>query len=164
MQTRRCDPQREAAFLFEIFAELRAPELSASGLDAKALRDLLAMQHVCQLGWYRQLYPQARHELLLHDELAVGYWLIDDAGAALTLVDFALLASVRGQGFGQRALRALQRRAAKRSGAIRLRVRRDSPARRLYERCGFEVAEADELDLAMEWRAAQPHTTASDGR
>ena len=54
-------------------------------------------------------------------------------------VSIGVKAHFRGQGVGEKLLRALITEAAQRSVGLCLSVRQDNPARRLYERMGFRV-------------------------
>lgn len=58
----------------------------------------------------------------------------------INIHDLAVVPKARGQGFGERLLMAVQKK-AKQLGCckITLEVRDDNPARRLYERFGFET-------------------------
>ncbi len=143
----------DAEFVFRVFSEARTHELRAAGLDDASLETLLRMQHRAQQASYRQAYPGAERVVLLSRDTPVGYALIDRAHDAFTLLDLALLEGHRGCGLGGSVLRALQREAAERRVLIRLHVRPENPARRLYQRLGFEVIARSELELTMEWRA-----------
>jgi ribosomal protein S18 acetylase RimI-like enzyme len=149
MQARAFVPEQDADFVFRVFADVRAAELSGACVDAAGLLMLLRMQHRAQLASYHRDYPRAERTLFLLEHEPVGYWLLDRAADALTLVDFALLSSVRGRGLGSALLGGLQRDV---SVPIRLHVRPESPARRLYERHGFATVASRPMELAMEWR------------
>jgi ribosomal protein S18 acetylase RimI-like enzyme len=151
MQTRAFSPERDADFVFALFCELRAAELSAACSSEAALRSLLGMQHQAQLAWYRRAYPGAERTVFLREQQAVGYWLLDRTREALTLVDFALAAQCRGRGLGGALLRSLQQQAGELP--IRLHVRPDNPALRLYQRLGFTITASSATELAMEWLA-----------
>jgi ribosomal protein S18 acetylase RimI-like enzyme len=149
MHTRAFAPEQDAEFVFRVFADVRAAELSAACVDAAGLLVLLRMQHRAQLASYHHEYPRAERTLFMLEHEPVGYWLLDRAAEALTLIDFAVLSSFRGRGLGSALLRELQRDV---DVPIRLHVRRGNPARRLYERLGFATVASTSAELAMEWR------------
>ncbi|HEY6879152.1 MAG TPA: GNAT family N-acetyltransferase [Polyangiales bacterium] len=149
MHTRTFVPEQDSEFVFRVFADVRASELSAACMSSDGLLALLRMQHRAQLAHYQQAYPRAERTLLLHQQEPIGYWLLDRAADALTLVDFALLAPFRGRGLGSALLRELQGQARV---PIKLRVRPENPARRLYERLGFATQASTPSELCMEWR------------
>jgi ribosomal protein S18 acetylase RimI-like enzyme len=149
MQTRAFVPEQDSEFVFRVFADVRATELSAACANGDGLLALLRMQHRAQLASYQQAYPRAERTVFVQQHEPIGYWLLDRAADALTLIDFALLAPFRGHGIGAALLRELQGQA---HGPIRLRVRPDNPALHLYERLGFAVVGNAPSELSMEWR------------
>jgi ribosomal protein S18 acetylase RimI-like enzyme len=72
---------------------------------------------------------------------AKGYGYVDDEAPELAI---AVLPGHRGRGLGERLLRELLDAARGTFGAVSLSVRADNPARRLYERAGFEVVPGGE--------------------
>ena len=63
----------------------------------------------------------------------------------------------QGQGIGTAILQDMQRDAAEQGLEVRLQVLKVNPARRLYERLGFEVTGETETDRQMAWRAGPSH-------
>lgn len=72
-----------------------------------------------------------------------GYGYIDDQTPELSI---GVAPDVRGRGIGARLLEALLTEADERHEAVCLSVRADNPAKRLYERHGFEVVEDADLE------------------
>lgn len=65
------------------------------------------------------------------------------------LEHFYLTGDMRGRGIGAEVLRRLLCLAAENPAPVRLNVLQGSPARRLYERFGFETYSEDEVDVYM---------------
>jgi ribosomal protein S18 acetylase RimI-like enzyme len=82
--------------------------------------------------------------LLTGDNKGYGYW--SDDTPELTI---ALAPDFRGQGIGTQLLQTLLEAAATRFRAVSLSVEKSNPARRLYERFGFEIVEYDATSLLM---------------
>jgi ribosomal protein S18 acetylase RimI-like enzyme len=75
-----------------------------------------------------------------------GYGWVDDQTPELTI---AVLPEHRGNGIGTQLLSQLLELAHTRCRAFSLSVSRENPARRLYERAGFETVTRDEHSLTM---------------
>ena len=71
----------------------------------------------------------------------------------IRMVDVALLPEFRGAGVGTALTRELLEEGAKKGKPVRLRVWRENPALRLYQRLGFKVERDEGIYLALEWRA-----------
>jgi GNAT superfamily N-acetyltransferase len=83
-------------------------------------------------------------ELPEHDR---GYGFVDAKTPELSI---GVVPTHRGRGIGSRLLEALVVSArAQRHEALSLSVEPDNPARRLYERCGFQVVGAVDGSLTM---------------
>ena len=80
----------------------------------------------------------------------------------IRLVDIALLPEYRNAGLGAALVEWVQAQARAAGKAVRLHVRPDNRACRLYERLGFTLAEASQTDLLLEWRASATSQEISD--
>lgn len=72
----------------------------------------------------------------------------------LALHELYLLPRVHNRGLGTQLVRHFQAEAAARGLPIHLRVLANNPARRLYLRLGFEIAEARPERFILHWRHA----------
>lgn len=146
-------------FLFALYASTRESELAAWGW-APAQRDaFLRMQWVAQSHDWAARHPHADHQMVCLQGQPVGRLLVAKDAAAWRVVDIALLPTHQGSGVGTRLLTQVRDEAGKAGVPLRLRVLRTNPARRLYERLGFEVdAEPPEETaapyVAMTWNLA----------
>jgi ribosomal protein S18 acetylase RimI-like enzyme len=101
---------------------------------------------------YAAHYPAAENLILLGtDGTPIGRLLLDRETDRWRIVDIAVLAAHRGHGLGTVVLRQCQEQAAADGAALELQVRPENPARRLYERLGFQVSRIDPLALQMTW-------------
>ena len=143
-QARACD----ASFFAELYAACRAEELAATGWDEETVAAFCASQHDLRERWYASTFPAAHSWVLMADDEPAGRLLLDRRRGSVHVVDFAVHPRYQGRGLGGAVLRDLLATAP---GPVRLTVRRDNPARRLYERLGFTVlADDDELDVTMQ--------------
>ena len=149
-------PERpeDEAFLFAVYASTREEELAAVGWDTDTRDRFLDLQFRAMRQGYRAMFPQAQFAIILLDARPVGRAVVDRSGAAIHLVDLALLAPERNRGIGTHLLRQWTAEAAHANRPLRLRVLKGSRTRRLYERLGF-IQTADEgLYEVLEWRLA----------
>ncbi|HTI17364.1 MAG TPA: GNAT family N-acetyltransferase [Trinickia sp.] len=127
-------------FLMGVFESTRIDEFRASGLDEQTIRDLLAHQFSMQDTYYRRHYPNARFDVVLNGERAIGRLYHEwnsNSGEAL-IIDISLLSAYRGAGIGTRLMKAVVAEAARREMAVRIQTEFNNPARALYRRLGFE--------------------------
>lgn len=146
---RPVEPQ-DRPFLEILFREVRAPEFAPLGLPEPMLHQLLDLQFRSQISGYAAQFPDADDQLILIDEQPAGRLLVHRSPAEIKIVDLALLTSHQGVGAGTHLLRTLAEESASAGIPLRLTVRFDNPARRLYERIGFRHTGGDGLNLNME--------------
>ncbi|ATB44778.1 GNAT family N-acetyltransferase [Corallococcus macrosporus] len=140
-------------FLFALYASTRQAELAAWGW-APAQRDaFLRMQWMAQSHDWAARHPRADHQVVCLQGQPVGRLLLAKDAAEWRVVDIALLPEHQGGGVGTRLLTQVRDEAAKAGVPLRLRVLRTNPARRLYERLGFQV------DAAPPEEAAAPYVS-----
>lgn len=151
LQTIPVGPGHEP-FLFALYAGTRREEVAGWGWDAAQQQAFLRMQCDLQRRAYALQYPGADEHLIVHDGEPVGRMLVQRAGTAILLVDIALLPEWRGIGIGAALLRDLQEEATGAGKPLQLHVRKENPARRLYERLGFAVSGENDTHFAMQWR------------
>ncbi|GHG86022.1 GNAT family N-acetyltransferase [Comamonas sp. JC664] len=145
-------------FLFALYVSTREHELAGWGW-APAQRDaFLRMQWLAQSHDWAARYPGADHQVVcLHGQPA-GRLLVARAPSEWRVVDIALMPQHHGGGVGTRLLTHVRDAAEEAGVPLRLRVLRNNPARRLYERLGFEAdaASQDAADpyVSLSWRPA----------
>ena len=84
------------------------------------------------------------HQIIQLSGEPVGAWWVRPHADALELVRIYLLPSTQGKGIGTYLIERLVAEARGARKAVRLRVLKGNPARRLYERLGFVVTEETE--------------------
>jgi ribosomal protein S18 acetylase RimI-like enzyme len=145
----------DASFLFHLFAESQE---QLAGLRSNELlwRSLVEIQYRGRQMTYAARYPAAEDSILLdEEEQPVGRLLLDRHSDRWRIVDIAVLMARRGQGLGASVLRECQRQAAAAGTGLDLQVRPENPARRLYERLGFEMVSEDAIAAEMVWNPAR---------
>lgn len=153
-KTRPVIPEADDPFLFEVYAGTRLDEIASWGWNAEQQSAFLKMQHLCQKQSYRLQYPDLISRIILDGDDRAGYILTARKEAEMILVDIALLPQFRGKGIGLAVLTGLQEETMAADLSIQLSVFNGNPARRLYERLGFQPIEQNELYTIMKW---EPH-------
>jgi GNAT superfamily N-acetyltransferase len=139
-------------FLLELYASTRADELAAVPWDEPTRTAFLAGQLALREAAYARDAPHTDRSVVLVDDQPAGRLDVDRRRDEIRVVDLALLPGVRGQGLGGRLLAALVTESEQRGVPLTLHVERHNPARRLYARLGFVVAE----DLGVHLRLTRP--------
>lgn len=140
-------------FTAALYASTRAEELAPVPWPDEAKRAFLAQQHAAQHAHYRQHYQGMDAWIVERGGAAVGRLYLYDMPGEIRIVDISLMPEARRQGLGAALLRDVLATAAGRS--VSIHVEKNNPARTLYARLGFTIADDDRgaYDL-WEWRAA----------
>lgn len=138
------------AFLFDLYCTTRADELAAWGWDAAQQAAFLRFQFMAQTQHYGAQLPHAEHSIICNASTPIGRIITIRGSDELRLVDLALLPSWRNTGIGSGLISDLIDQAAQRHVPLRLQVRTDNRARRLYERLGFRIVAHHDVYLHME--------------
>lgn len=152
-------------FLKELYFELRSPEFLPLNLPKPALDHLLEMQFRAQTMGYAQQFPNLETSVVRVGPYPVGRMLVCQDQAAIRLVDIAILQAFRGHGIGASLIQTLQQRALAADLPLRLAVRPENPAIRLYKRLGFVPQSSSPVNIEMEWGGIpqpQPETPTAD--
>lgn len=142
--------EEQSSVVTTLFDDGRVEDIAADelrqrlrGLPDAVAEPLIAVQLNAKLGGLRAQHPDAVVELLISDGSAVAYIVTDAVDGVIRLCDIAVVAAVRGLGFGRTLLAGLLERADAAGEAIELSVWHDAPARAWYERHGFRVVGGD---------------------
>ncbi len=149
-RTARRATAEDQDFLWRLYVSTRVDELSAFGWPPEQQEMFLRMQYRARCGGYEATYPHAEYTILLEDGLAAGGMIVSRSSAEVRLVDISILPEYRNRGYGAHQVSNLVREAAALGLPLRLSVRRENPARRLYERLGFVSIGQDAMYIEME--------------
>jgi len=144
--------------LLAIYASTRAEELALTQWTAPQVDAFVRQQHQAQQQHYGLHYPQSQCQLIMQGEAQIaGRLWLDRRPQTLHILDITLLPGARGQGLGTQCLRDLLQQAGSQQRAVSIYVELHNPARRLYERLGFDAdGEPQGLHQHMVWRASSP--------
>jgi ribosomal protein S18 acetylase RimI-like enzyme len=101
-----------------------------------------------QKARFAEYYPTAERRIVV-DGVDVGALAIDYRPDAVFVVNIEILPAFQGQGLGAQILTDIIGRAQDDGRAVELQVLKVNPARRLYERLGFQVTGETETHYLM---------------
>lgn len=140
----------DAPFLRGLYAETRAAEMAATGWPEAVQVVFLHGQYEAQQRSYREQHPEAAPEVILAAGQPVGVLHVARSPGAVRVVNIALAAACRGQGWGTALLREVCAEADWREVPAQLHVEASNRAQRLYRRLGFLEMGGDGVYLRME--------------
>ncbi|WP_028652991.1 GNAT family N-acetyltransferase [Nocardioides halotolerans] len=143
------DADRE--LLLAVYASTRADELDQVAWPPGAREAFVEMQFAAQDEDYHRTNPEGSFSVVEVAGRPAGRLYVDRRPGDLRIVDVALLPEFRGQGIGTALVTALQEAAAAEGRIVSIHVEVHNPARALYDRLGFRVAEEVGVYLRMEW-------------
>lgn len=142
-------------FLVRVYASTRGEELASWGWSPDQQVAFCRMQfHVRQRG-YAAAFPSAETSVILAGGVPAGSMIVFRGENEIRLVDISLLPDFRVCGIGGNLIRGLISEAAGSRRALRLSVRRDNRAARLYKRLGFMATGGDPIYCEMELAAPE---------
>lgn len=144
-------------FLLRVYASTRATELALTGWDESTCDLFVRMQFNAQTTHYRQQWPASDHSVIeVRSQGAthrVGRLWVDRRADAIHVLDIALLPGWCSFGIGTACLERLMSEGAQGGQALTIHVEQGNPARRLYDRLGFQpVGPQRGLHQLMAWR------------
>ena len=151
--TLRAARPEDEAFLFEVYASTRRPELAALDWSDEMKEAFLRSQAAAQQAYYQEHYPTSEFLIIERNREAVGRYYLGSWEDEFRLIDIALLPAARGEGIGRRLIESLLEKARISDKPVRLHVERENPALRLYDRLGFRQIEDRGVYLFLEWLA-----------
>jgi GNAT superfamily N-acetyltransferase len=137
-------------FIEALYASTRAEEIGLTGWPPEQQRAFLAQQHRAQHHQYRTHNPDAEWLIVERGGEPIGRLYLGRWEGRRRIIDISLLPGARGLGIGGAILADVIAAAESEGQGVSIRVEIHNPARRLYERLGFELAEDQGAYLRME--------------
>lgn len=148
------------AFIEALYFSTRAKELARTGWPEEQKQAFLTQQHHAQHHHYQTYYPDAERLIVERGGEPIGRLYLDAWTLEIRIVDISLMPAARGQGIGEAILRDLIEQAATAGKGVSIHVEKFNPARRLYQRIGFVVAEDKGVYDLMERNVPRPSSPA----
>jgi ribosomal protein S18 acetylase RimI-like enzyme len=138
-------------FLFRVYASTRAEELALVGWTEDQKQAFLLQQFSAQSADWSEHCAGADFRIIELEGVPAGRFYVNRGPEEICLVDIALLPEYRRDGIGTGLIRSLLAEGEARSLPVTLHVEVFNPARRLYERLGFEPVEDSGVYALMRW-------------
>lgn len=139
-------------FLLNLYTSTRAEEVEGFAWPPEQQAAFFRMQFTAQRRSYELAYKGMEHSIILAGAQPVGRIIVFRTSSEIHLVDLALLPEFQGQRIGSELIGNLLHEALAAGRCVGLQVeKKNTKARRLYDRLGFVVTSEDEMYCAMRW-------------
>jgi ribosomal protein S18 acetylase RimI-like enzyme len=149
-------------FLRDVYASTRAKELESVPWTDQERRAFCDSQFDLQDTHYRREFPSASFDVVAWGSRPAGRLLVAFGTTECEILDIAITPEARGRGLGTLLLRWVQTNAAAADVSLALAVEPGNPARRLYDRLGFQVRIGGALHVEMVWRSCAVGSEGAD--
>jgi len=150
--TLRPETEQDVAFLKRLFRSTRE-DLLQLGLPEPMLENLMLMQFNAQQSSYHSQFPNAEFAIVEKNGKPIANLVIYRDHDAIRIVNIAVLAEQRGNGYGSSLIATLQDEAGAVNKPLTLSVScMNLRAQQLYQSLGFRVISDDEANLEMIWQ------------
>ncbi|MDT3307456.1 GNAT family N-acetyltransferase [Shewanella vaxholmensis] len=139
-------------FMAQLFYSTK-PFFYGLGLPREVVDTMLAQQYQLQQASYREQYPNANTYILFYQQQTIGKVMLDISEYRIHLIDFIIIPSMQGRGFGSAILAAIKQEAMKRHLPVGLSVESENTqAKKLYLQHGFKLESYSGAYESMLWR------------
>ncbi|NOX43737.1 MAG: GNAT family N-acetyltransferase [Gammaproteobacteria bacterium] len=140
-------------FMEALYASTRESELAMTNFSQQEKLDFLKQQFSAQYSHYTQHYCTDAFNIIEFDNAPIGRLFVDYWEKEIRIVDIALMPEYRNTGVGTYFFHQLFEQAKTSGKSVTIHVEHNNPAKRLYERLGFELkTKTNDIYLLMEWR------------
>jgi ribosomal protein S18 acetylase RimI-like enzyme len=153
----------DLAFLRDLYADVRAPELAVVPWSDVEKRSFTDSQFALQRSHYRSHYHGAEFLVIEQDGASIGRVYLHASGAEICVMEISIKADCRNRGIGTQLLRAVLGLAAEMRRDVTLHVEPSNPAQRLYVRLGFRLIEHRGAYDFLAWSKHAPLLRAGEG-
>jgi len=143
--TRRPANEDDLPFLLKVYRSTRAEEMAQLPWSDDEKSAFLKSQLESQHAYYAKVFPSADREVLIVDGEPAGRFYVDRGENEIHVIDIALLPPYRNRGIGSRLLIEVLAEGERTGVKVTIYVEKRNPAKRLYQRLGFEVIDQDDV-------------------
>lgn len=127
-------------FLLRLYGTTREQELAQVDWTPEQKTAFVVQQFTAQHEYWREHYTDTSWDVIEIDGEPIGRLYVARWPDDIRIVDIAVLPGWQGRGVGSRLIGALLEEGDASARQVSIHVEMYNPARRLYERLGFEVA------------------------
>lgn len=108
-----------------------------------------------QKRYFRDHFDPTHQRIVMEGDARIGTIKVEEREGAIFLAYIVICRSYQGDGRGTALIREVMERARTAGLPVELKVLNGNPARKLYERLGFEVTRSEETHLWMKWEGVE---------
>jgi ribosomal protein S18 acetylase RimI-like enzyme len=152
----RLRPRRDddRPFLATLYASTRQQEMDlVTDWTDEQKRAFLQWQFEAQTVHYDEQYDGADFLIIEQHGATIGRLYVDRREDEIEVIDIALIPECRGSGLGSCLLHDVMREAEQSGKRVKIYVENFNPARRLYDRLGFQHVDTNGVYHIMKWPA-----------
>jgi GNAT superfamily N-acetyltransferase len=138
-------------FLQEVYGCTREQEMALVPWDETQKDAFIKMQFAAQQRDYSSRFPEARHSIIVVDDVSVGRLYVAEIEDAIKILDITVLPSHRSRGVGSFLIKELCAAATAARKPLRIYVDGFSPSLRFFERAGFSRIGESGFSQLMQW-------------
>lgn len=140
-------------FMQALYASTRESELAITNFSEQEKETFIAQQFNAQLQHYSQHYCTDEFNIIEYEGSPIGRLFVDHWPSEIRIVDIALTPEFQGKGLGTYFFQRLFSQAKKNKKPVSIHVEHNNPAKKLYERLGFQLkTKTNDIYLLMEWQ------------
>jgi len=143
--TRRPANDDDLPFILTVYASTRAEEMAQVPWSDEQKSAFLSSQLEAQHSYYAQVFTSAAREVVLVDGKPAGRLYVNRGEDEIHVIDIALLPPFRNRGIGSQLLGEVLAEGERTGVKVTIYVEKRNPAKRLYQRLGFEVIDQDDV-------------------
>jgi ribosomal protein S18 acetylase RimI-like enzyme len=147
--------ESDLPFLRHLYGTTREDELRLVPWTPEQKSAFLDMQFIAQKTHYERHYPDCEFLVIELEGRPIGRLYVD-RGDDIRITDIALLPDFRGRGIGRMLMEEILAEGRSTGKSVSIHVEHDNPARRLYDRLGFQHVDTNGVYHLMEWRPDAP--------
>lgn len=141
----------DAEFLCALYATTRRDELAQIAWTDAQKDAFVRHQFAAQTAHYVEHYQGATLDVIEQDGAPIGRLYVHEGPSELRIMDIALVPAATGRGLGTQLIADVLARARASGKAASIHVEQFNPARKLYERLGFQPVDQTGVYILMRW-------------
>jgi ribosomal protein S18 acetylase RimI-like enzyme len=141
----------DAAFVERLYIANRWDEVAPTGWSDHEKVSFLTQQQRFQVIHYQTYYGHAARGIITSHGEAIGRLYVLKMAGDIRIVDIAIMPEQRSRGIGTALILAVFDQARQDGSKVSIHVEQFNPARRLYDRLGFEPVGDKGIYTLMEW-------------
>jgi ribosomal protein S18 acetylase RimI-like enzyme len=143
--------QSDIPFLRHLYGTTREAEMRLVPWTLEQKSAFLDMQFTAQKTHYEEHYPDCDFLVIELEGQPIGRVYVDRRSDDIRITDIALLPEFRDRGIGRMLMEEILEEGRTTGKRVTIHVEHDNPARRLYDRLGFQQVDTNGVYYLMEW-------------